>query len=234
MALTQATPERPTAPRSVIFLIGDGMGPQQVGLLLDWAAAAGKTPTALERLMNRGTVGLLRTAALNSPLTDSAAAATALACGVSTNNGKIAMAPDGTPLPTCLEAARDSGRRTALVTTTRLSHATPACFAAHVPTRLMEPGIARQYLEKSQVDVLLGGGSHFIFGDPSKGGQDLSAMVEEHGYRVVRTREELRALPATSAKVLGVFAEADIPYLLDRDAEGEAEAPTLAEMTQKA
>src|SRR5262245_13922805 len=79
-----APPDQAAAPKSVILLIGDGTGPQQFGLLMDWADAAGKSPTAFERLANAGTTGVLRTAPANEPLTDSAAGATALACGVST------------------------------------------------------------------------------------------------------------------------------------------------------
>src|SRR5262245_55548040 len=79
-----APPDAAAAPKNVILLIGDGTGPQQLGLLMDWADAAGKSPTAFERLANAGTTGVLKTAPANEPLTDSAAGATALACGVST------------------------------------------------------------------------------------------------------------------------------------------------------
>ena len=210
------TSEDDEVPDRIIFLIGDGMGPQQVGLLLDWAAAAGEAPTALERITNNGSLGVLRTAPLGMLVTDSAASGTALACGVSTVNGRIAMDAEGKSLPTCLEAARDSHWRTGLVTTTSVTHATPACFAAHVPQRAQQSEIARQYLEESGVDVFLGGGRAFFLAPPG-GEPKLESTIEERGYRLVQTPGELAALPAETPRVLGLFANSHLPYLLDRE-----------------
>lgn len=218
----------PGGPKSVILLIGDGTGPQQLGLLMDWADAAGKSPTNFERLANEGTTGSLRTASADSPLTDSAAGATALACGVSTGNGMIAVDPSGKPLVTCLEDARAHGKRTGLVTTTTITHATPACFAAHVGNRGDEPEIAKQYVEGGAgADVMFGGGRRF-FGD------DLVKAAGEKGWAVVESKEDLLALPKGTQKALGLFSKSHVPYLLDRDQEGEAKAPSLADMTRKA
>jgi len=215
-------------PKNVILLIGDGTGPQQFGLLMDWADAAGKSPTAFERLAEAGTTGMLRTAPAEGPLTDSAAGATALACGVSTENGMIAVDPKGNPLTTCLEDARAKGRHTGLVTTTTITHATPACFAAHIGNRGEEGEIARQYVHDGLgADVLFGGGQKYFPGE-------LRTEAAEKGWAVVTTREELAALPAGTGKSLGLFAPSHVPYLLDRDQEGEEKAPTLPEMATKA
>jgi alkaline phosphatase len=223
-----APQDAPAAPKSVILLIGDGTGPQQFGLLMDWADAAGKSPTAFERLANSGTTGVLRTAPADAPLTDSAAGATALACGVSTNNGAIAVDPSGKRLTTCLEDARAHGRRTGLVTTTTITHATPACFAAHIGDRGEEGEIAQQYVHEGLgADVLFGGGRRF-FPEP------LLAEAGEKGWKLVRTREDLAALPAGTQKALGLFAASHVPYAIDRDQPGEAQAPTLADMARKA
>lgn len=226
---SEAAPQEvPTAPKSVILLIGDGAGPQQLGLLMDWADAAGKSPTAFEKLANAGTTGVLKTAAADSPLTDSAAGATALACGVSTVNGAIAVDPSGKKLTTCLEDARATGRRTGLVTTTTITHATPACFAAHIGDRGEETAIAHQYIAQGLgADVMFGGGRrHFP--------DALVALAGEKGWKLVGTREELAALPAATPKALGLFSKSQVPYAIDRDAPGEAQAPSLAEMTRKA
>lgn len=216
----------PATPKSVILLIGDGTGPQQIGLLMDWADAAGKSPTHFERLANVGTTGLLKTAAANSPLTDSAAGATALACGVSADNGAISVDPADKPLTTCLEDARAKGRRTGLVTTTTITHATPACFAAHVGNRGEEEEIAKQYLEGG-ADVMFGGGTkHFP--------DELRKRAEEKGWKVVATRDEMTALPAGAQKALGLFSRSHLPYAIDRASKGDVATPTLADMTRKA
>ncbi len=218
-----AAPAVPEAPRSVILLIGDGMGPQQVGLLMDWAEAAERAPTAFERLAASGAMGLLRTGAEGTPLTDSAAGATALATGVEVPNGFIATDARGKAVRTCLEDAQVTGRMTGLVTTTRITHATPAAFAGHVTRRSMEKEIGRQFLESSGVDVLLGGGARFI---------DVAAARE--GHRVVTSRDALLAAKKSGGRLLGLFADSHLPYAIDRDAAGEEQAPTLAEMTTKA
>ena len=223
-----APQETPVAPKNVILLIGDGTGPQQFGLLMDWADAAGKSPTAFERLANAGTTGALRTAPADEPLTDSAAGATALACGVSTVNGAISVDPSGKKLTTCLEDARAKGRRTGLVTTTTVTHATPACFAAHVGNRGEEGEIAQQYVHQGLgADVTFGGGRKFF-------PESLLAEAGEKGWKLVQTREELAALPAGTQKALGLFSKSHVPYAIDRDQPGEAQAPSLADMTRKA
>lgn len=216
------------APRSVILLIGDGTGPQQLGLLMDWADAAGKGPTHFERFAAEATLGALRTPAADSALTDSAAAATALACGVATRNGRIAVDPAGRPLPTCLEDARAKGRRTGLVTTTTITHATPASFAAHVGDRGEEGEIALQYVAGGGADVMFGGGArHF----PAP----VLAAASEKGWKVVRDAAEMASLGKDAEKALGLFAPSQVPYAIDRDQPGEVEGvPSLAAMTRKA
>jgi alkaline phosphatase len=147
--------------------------------------------------------------------------------GIRARNGAIAVDPKGKPVPTCLEDARDAGRRTGLVTTTRITHATPASFAAHVVNRGMEAMIAIQYVRESEVDLLFGGGARFF---PPK----LLEEARDEGYSVIRTPDELAKLPDDTSRVLGLFAESHVPYVLDRDAPGEETAPTLVAMTEKA
>jgi len=218
--------DAPTTPKSVILLIGDGTGPQELGLLMDWADAAG-TPTNFEALCNEGSTGFLRTAPAGGPLTDSAAGATALACGVSTTNGTIAMDPAGKSLPTCLEDARAKGKRTGLVTTTEITDATPACFAAHVASRGAQGDIAAQYVHDGGADVLFGGGAkHFS--------PKLLEEAAAKGWKTATSPEELEALPVGTSKALGLFASVNVPFSIDRDQEGEAKAPSLPAMTKKA
>ena len=226
---SSASPAKIGSPRSLIVLIGDGMGPQEIGLSLDVSEALGEE-TVWTRAFSQAHLSLVRTGAFGTPVTDSAASATAMATGVSTVNKAIGVDPKGAELFTCVDDAQVTGRRVGVVTSTRLTHATPASFLAHVPIRDQENEIARQLLE-SGADVLLGGGAkHFLGG---LGGQVLADEIRISGYQLVQTREELAA---SSTPVLGLFAADNLPYLVDRDGDpGEAVGvPTLAELTQAA
>jgi len=188
---------------NVIVCIGDGMGLSQIALArVHGAGLAGKL--YLERLP---VTGLVQTHAANSAVTDSAAAGTALACGIKTNNGMIGMAPDGRAYQTILEAAQAKGMATGIVVTSTLSHATPACFAAHVTSRKMEDQIAGQLLA-ARVNVLFGGGRKFFLPKSvrhsgRKDEIDLIAAAGRAGYEYVETVD---ALPSRrGSHVLGLF-----------------------------
>ena len=116
-------------PQNVIFFIGDGMGPEQVRA----ANYFNGGPLSFESFAHQG---LLTTYAANNSVTDSAAAATALATGCKVDNGVISQARPtnsdypvyGSELETLLEHFQARGKSTGLVTTTYLTHATPATF----------------------------------------------------------------------------------------------------------
>ena len=190
-------------PRRVILLIGDGMGVNQVALARYRAVgAAGRLH--LERLP---VAGLIRTCSADKPITDSAAAATALACGVKTNNGRIGTTPDGTAWQSLLEKARLKGFRTGLVATSTITHATPAGFAGHVENRGSEADIAAQMLG-ARVDILFGGGRKYWLSKPDGSREDGRDLIEEAkiaGYQVVYSRDALADL--IPGPTLGLFAE---------------------------
>jgi len=253
IALLSTSPAA-TAARNVILFIGDGMGPQQVGLLLHAARVAPMRPSALERLFDEGVMGL----SLNTPhgalVTDSAAAATALACGRRTLPGMLAMDSRGRPVETVLERARAAGKATGLISTIRLTDATPAAFASHVVTRYYQRDIAVQLLENG-VDVLLGGGGRYFVpkgrrvaddlpgiyvGSPGfersnrDDDRDVLAQARAAGYRVLSTRDELLQEDGTvERKLLGLFGSDAMPYRIDQ---GDLPTPTpsLREMTERA
>ena len=165
---------------------------------------------------------LMDTSSADSIVTDSAAAATAWGIGERVDNQMIGLTPDGrTPTPILIHA-QQGGKATGVVTTTRLTHATPAGFYANILTnRDDEAAIASQLVERP-VDVMLGGGGKFI--DPVIAGG-------KPGIRVVRSSAELRASDAAAPeRLLGVFHADHMSFALDRP---EAE-PTLAEMTRVA
>jgi alkaline phosphatase len=197
--------------RNVILFLADGLGQKQHDFLQ--LALAGPTgELAMDRLGVTGSMD--PSPAAYDLVADSAAAATTIATGVPTAAGRIGVDDDGEPLPTVLERARDAGKATGLVTTAEVTDATPAAFAAHVdPTRvrvtetpeeaeerpddeddlegMVARSIARQYLEKSRVDVILGGGA-----------QRWSGLVAP-GYATVSDAASLRA--ASADRLLGLF-----------------------------
>ncbi len=211
---TASRPGEEKRPRNVIFLIGDGMGFSQV--TVGRMVHAGSD----HRLMldEMPVTGLVRTEAENSWVTDSAAAATALACGTKTNLFAVGMDSGDRPLKSLLVRAREKGQSVGLVTNTRITHATPGAFAAHVKLRWMETSVAKHYLETG-VDVLLGGGRRNF-------SKELLGKYRENGYTIVDSREDLGK---AEGKVLGLFSDSHMPFRVDRKDE-----PTLPEMSSRA
>ena len=208
-----------TSPTNVIFCIGDGMGFEKVKAASMYAH--GKTGTlSFEAFPYQGEV---TTHSADSLITDSAAAATAMATGSKVNNGVIstALPGDGKELYTLLEYFKDQGKSTGLVSTTFITHATPAAFGAHEPKRGNLAEIAEDYLNQTRPNVLLGGGGNGI----------AEAEAEAAGYTVVTNRDELLSLEAEKIeRVSGQFGDTNLPYELD----GLGDLPHLSEMTATA
>jgi alkaline phosphatase len=205
----------------IVLLIGDGMG---TGSLAAARLRAGML--AMEWLPVRGE---LLTASTSDPITDSGAAATALATGVRTYNYAIGVGPDGTRLETVLEAAEQKGMSTGLVATSSITHATPAAFAAHVANRAEQYEIARQMAVSSGVDVLLGGGRQFFLPGSRPDGADLLAPLRARGCTYVEAEAALVASASSGTScVVGLFAPDHMPKVT------EDRAPALVEMATAA
>ncbi|HEX9892919.1 MAG TPA: alkaline phosphatase [Gemmatimonadales bacterium] len=206
------------APRRVILFIGDGVGTAY------WSAARLATDSlAVERLR---IMGLVDNRSSDNLVTDSGAGATVYATGIRTFNGAIGVGPDSMPLRTVLEAARDRGWATGLVATSTLTHATPASFAAHVPSRASEFEIARQMVD-ARVDVMLGGGRRYFDGRTRPDSVDLLATLRRQ-YTVVETAEAFRALDLRrTRRLVGLFAPSQMPAAATR-------VPSLPDMTRAA
>jgi len=244
--------------RNLILMIGDGMGPQEIGLALTYARYATRPAIkdrtlALERMMNDGVTGIALTSPEGFLVTDSAASGTQIATGKKSRPGMIGMDRDGNRAASILEKARRSGRAAGLVSDTRITHATPASFAAHRPNRMMENEIAADLLD-SGVEVLLSGGlCHWLpeGADESAPGTALPAgfsvrsarrdgrnLVEEAargGYATVFDRAAL--MRSSSPKLLGLFADSEMPDAITVNRTRSLKhrtVPTLAEMTEKA
>jgi len=236
--------------KNVIVLQGDGMATAQRDLIR--LVTQGNTPDkelVMDRLEHSGLVHT-DPADPDEAVTDSAAAATAFSTGYKSFNGAIGVDAQGRARPTLLEDARKMGKATGLVTTSQVTDATPAAYAAHIDDRAKQSEIAEQYLESSKPDVILGGGEDYWFpagtegGHPdhpatdpteeSKGTQgNLVEQAQQLGYRYVKDRAGLRE--ARGRKVLGLFANEEM-FEHRPEGEGDLYDPLvpLPEMAQKA
>ncbi|MCZ2820253.1 alkaline phosphatase [Modestobacter sp. VKM Ac-2977] len=226
--------------QNAILFIGDGMGvaARNAGALatvgLEGELVMDSLPYA----------GLVKTDSADPEgfITDSAAGATSYASGVKTYNGAIGLDAEGNEVETLIEQAEAAGLSTGLVTTGEITDASTAAFGAHVEDRDMQTEIARQYIEETGVDVLLGGGEDFWYpaGDEGaiEGGEglsdqgDLVQRAEELGYGYVSDAEGLAA--AEGDQLLGLFANRTM-FVSEPEPVGTNERiVSLAEMTQKA
>ncbi len=206
------------AQRKVILFIGDGVGASY------WTAAR----LASENLSvsQFKVMGLVDTRAANSPITESAAGATAYATGLRTLNGAIGVGPDSQPRETVLEAAKKMGWATGIVVTSSVTDATPAAFVAHVPSRLLEFEIARQMTTLAP-DVIMGGGTRWFAPTVRPDREDLLARLGTT-HTVVTQPAAFDALrDTTMTKLVGLFGVHEMPP-------AAARAPTLPAMTKKA
>ncbi|MFO8026955.1 MAG: alkaline phosphatase [Opitutales bacterium] len=203
--------------KNLIFLVVDGMCNGTLGLAHHWNLRNRGELLNWMQLYNRP--GLSRcfqdTASNSSPVTDSAAAS-AWGSGQRVDNGAINVAPGGKALEPLFARAIRAGKKTGLVSTCRVSHATPAGFAASVRHRGQEHAIISQYLEHG-IDVILGGGADKFRQSKRDGSKlDYFRKFEAAGYQIARDAGQLKHLPAKGEPLLGIFSDSHIPYAIDR------------------
>lgn len=236
---------KPTKAKNVILFVGDGMGTaQRDAIRLNTVGLNGKL-----QMDDMPYSAFLRTHSTTA-ITDSAAAGTAIASGVKTYNGAVGVDANKKPVKTLLEVAKGLGKSTGLVTTSQITDATPAVFGSHVEDRSQQSKIAKQYLDNSKVDVLLGGGEDFWYPagnpgkfedhpaeDPTEESKGTEGNLVEHakklGYQYVTSKEELKK--AKNGKILGLFANEEM-FQQKPEGEGDVYNPVvpLKDMTQKA
>lgn len=189
-------------PKNVILMIGDGMGLPDVYA----AMSVSESPLNIERC---NVTGLQKTFSYDNYITDSGAAGTALATGTKTNNGSIGVDHEGKPVKSILKYAEENGLATGVVSTSALTHATPASFIANQSSRGSYEEIARDFL-KTDVDVIIGGGyDHF-----GKRADKINLLdsLRSRGYEVDSSLEQVNA--STASKLAGFTAAVHNPYRL--------------------
>jgi alkaline phosphatase len=212
-------------PKNIIFCVSDGMSPGVLMMADAFSRIVRGKGTRWAAMVNDpyATRGVQDVAALNSPVTDSASSSSAWGSGSRIFNAQVNVLPDGTRLTPIMTLAKQAGRKTALVTTATVTHATPAGFASISPRRDDEEGIGTQY--RGQVDYILGGGQKFFLPGRRKDKKDAAGEFVKAGYQYVDSKAALMAA-SKNKPVLGLFADSHVPYTLQK-----AAAPTLAEMT---
>jgi alkaline phosphatase len=216
--------------KNVIFMIGDGMGvPFTTALryMNDDPETMEFEKTAFDPYL----VGLQTTYPEDEHenVTDSAAAATAMSGGVKTYNNAIAVENDKSRVKTVLEQAKENGMSTGIVSTSQITHATPASYGAHDEHRDNENEIANDYFDEMikgehKMDVMLGGGTDFF----EREDRNLAEEFKNDGYSYVKSAEEMKN--DDNEQILGLFAEEGMDKMIDRD----QKQPSLADMTNSA
>jgi alkaline phosphatase len=220
-----------TPKRAVILLIGDGMGQGQV----DTASLYGHGERGA-LFLQQLPIATLSASASISGTTDSAASATTMATGARPWNGAIGVDRADVPVETLVELAHAEGLAAGLVTTTELTHATPAAFSAHESSRGSATAIAEDQVRQTRPEVMLGGGmGYYRPAGPGSYRDDagLLADLAAGDYAIVETEAELFAVaPAPHGRLFGAFAQSHLDYVRERPP--QSTQPSLVEMSRVA
>lgn len=224
-------PAHATSIKNVIWVIGDGMGPEILGFWMQ-GIRYGKLPgytegiSNTEKLMNKSVWGMYFNNTYDTIVTDSAASATQMATGKFSRPLYVGIDYNRKPVPTLLEVARQHGKAIGIISDAYVTDATPACFTAHTFTRHNKADIARQQIALAP-EVILGGGLKYFEGSYNP---KLLQRAKEKGYQIVKDNKQLAAIK--DGKILGLFAEKGMPMAIESSQ--HPTLPSLTQMTQKA
>lgn len=220
-------------PKYIFLFIGDGMSTPQRMIAEEFSRKAGTGSLAMNAMPYQATT---RTCSASSLVTDSAAAATAIACGVKTYNGALGVDAAGKRAVSCAEAAKKAGRKVGILSTVTITHATPGGFYAHRKNRGETYGIAID-LANSGFDLFAGGGLDTHVSKSEKHPEfakcgEAYEYAKKRGYRIVTKRNEFLALKPGGGKILTKFKNGALETSIDRT--DDINEPTLAELVSKA
>jgi alkaline phosphatase len=251
--------------KNVIFFLGDGMGMTTMTAARIYSVGEDGELT-MDTLPE---TAFVKTFSNDAQVTDSAPSMAAYMTGVKMNNEVLSMSADtvaidplldtnrnklanncgtknGTPVTTLVELAKSAGLSAGVVTTTRITHATPAATYSHICHRDLENDIAaaavpggvgyNSALGAGGLDVLMGGGKQFFIpfkdGGKRSDGRDLIVEMKAKNYTYASNGSQFNAIDGTKTeRLFGLFTPSHMSYDLDRDA---AKEPSLADMTTKA
>ena len=182
--------------RNIIFMIGDGMGLEQVSCA--WVLNHGKL-----NLDNMTSIGLSRTYCTNALITDSGAGGTALATGVKTAYGHVGTAADSTDLYSILVTAKELGKRTGVAVTCHFADATPCDFCCHNEYRYNQDDLIADYAQCG-VDYVVGGGLDWF---------RTTQNLVDAGYTVALTEDDLMQ---AGLPVFGILSRDNLPVAKER------------------
>lgn len=219
-------------PFGIILFIGEGLDSGRLAAARIYDSGP-DTPLAIDSL---GYTAFLKNYSDDFATPDHAAAATALATGIKVKNGSIGLDAEGKALENLLDLARESGRMTGLITNTLLTDATPASFYGHTTSDGNRVDLARELVEKAEIDVVLGGGAADFLpagkGGNRTDGKDLLLELRSSGYDLVQSLEELEAVPRwRAAKLFGLFSSGALAFADEKEAEDDQ--PHLADMVRR-
>ncbi|MBA6338584.1 MULTISPECIES: alkaline phosphatase [unclassified Colwellia] len=212
MLLNTETAKNIPSPKNIIMVIADGMGPAYT-TSYRYFNDDPTTDIVEETVFDRLLVGSASTypASVSGVVTDSAAGATALATGYKTYNGAIALDVNKNSVETVLEFARKQGKKTGVVVTSQINHATPAGYLTHNESRNNYNAIADSYIDNGiKADVYFGGGwKYFIRED-----RNLIEEFKASGFQYIDNYNALNTLKA-DMPVIGLFDDTGLPSALD-------------------
>lgn len=199
------TPNNIVRPKNVILMIGDGMGAAQVAALMQ----SSKTSTVA--FQQFPVVGFQKTYSHSDLVTDSGAAATAIACGLKTYNNSIGMNADSLPCPSIIDDLEAMNLATGIVVTSTIVHATPAAFISNQTLRVEYEDIAVDILH-SGLDLFIGGGKDY-FNKRESDKRDLIDELKSKGYFVSDIQSRmLERIPLNTSMNLAYFTHESQPH----------------------
>ncbi len=212
--LTLINKEKPA--KNIIMVVGDGMGPAYTTGYRYYMDNK-NTPVVETTIFDELLTGMVSTYPLHSQgyVTDSAAAATALSTGHKTYNGAIGVDAEKKPLLTLMERAKQLGKKTGLVVTSQINHATPAAYFSHNESRQNYNEIADSYFDNKvkgqfKADFMMGGGTKYF----NRADRNLVSEFKHAGFQYIDDFSKLKELNKQEP-VLGLFAEIGLPWTLD-------------------
>ena len=213
--------------KNVILLIGDGMSASQITSY----RLLKEGPNGRIAVDNFPISGIVLTHSADAIITDSASSATAYSTGSKTKNGFLGVDQEGRILENLTEKLDNFGFVSALISTSEVTHATPAAFSSHVDSRRNTDEISSQMLE-SKVATILGGGRKFFLSAENGGKRkDERDLLEEakKSHKILMHKHELDITGITpSDRILGLFAD---EHLRDEEnPDNHSSEPTLTEM----